>query len=159
MRRLRNGNRTHILGADDFVAGPRSLHKPNIAWGLGAKRVADLYSFGSAWMGDIWSGCAPLMGSNLLAILVFTNSVTLTNWINTTAWRHDEDGTNYQKQRLYSITQTVERQEVVPILTYRTNTTVLKLSREVVQATNAPVQWVPVGGPGQPPLPGFVGKQ
>jgi hypothetical protein len=90
-----------------------------------------------------------------LAALVYTNSSTLTNWISLNAWRHAEDGTNYVSHRMYSITERVDRFEVVPVVTYRTNTTLLKLTRVVLQGTNAPVIEIPSGF-GQPPLPGVV---
>lgn len=84
-------------------------------------------------------------------------TVILTNWANVpTGDFKREDGTNYSKQWIQSIETNVVREEVIPVITYRTNRTVLVSSRATFQFTNSVKAWNPVPFP---ELPGVQQKQ
>lgn len=95
--------------------------------------------------------------TNLLSVVVLTNSITLTNWINTgNAARRNN--TNFVEQYMADITTTDWREEVRPVITYVTNRVPLKVTREVFSLTNSTVRMVPYGAPPLPPLPGAPTK-
>lgn len=94
-----------------------------------------------------------------LAMLVYTNSVRTTNWVNT-GDSERKHGTNYVEQWMSEIIVTDSRVVVVPVVTvtYQTNPAAIKISREVFSRSNSVPQMNPSGAPPLPPTPGVPTK-
>jgi len=111
-----------------------------------------------------WSGCQGLTVTNTvaiaaLAVMVYTNAVPFTHWTSISGDVKRESGTNYVHEWMDSCGTNTFLEEVTPVITYRTNRTVLHSGRELFQMTNAPVRWTPSGAPPLPPTPGQHTKE
>jgi hypothetical protein len=96
------------------------------------------------------------VGTNLLAVLILTNSVVVTNWTAIPRYSVFDNGTNYHKAWISEIRTDTVQEEAVPVIVWHTNRMVLKTTRELFQMTNSTVKLIPVL---VPPLPGAFGKE
>lgn len=99
-----------------------------------------------------------LLAALALAAVTYTNSVAFTNWINFHGDVKRENNTNYVHRWADQIGTNVFREEVIPMIVYKTNRTAIGSSRVLFSATNAPTEWTPSGLPPLPPTPGVPTK-
>lgn len=99
-----------------------------------------------------------LLAALALAAVTYTNSVAFTNWVSFQGDFKRENGTNYVRQWADQIGTNTFRDEVIPVITYKTNRTAIGSSRSLFSSTNAPTQWTPSGLPPLPPTPGVPTK-